>query len=260
MVRALPWRPRRSTDNLGVNLPEAHAVLIREPVPSFAVEERADQRLTTLQPLGQLLLSYPVFQDLTNHRLRVHGAEYHIRVEHGQLFPNTIVINLSDTIPDMKDLADRLIKARTDRGMTQEELAKAAGVSQSTIGNLESRLRFSARKLAVIANVLGVDALWLETGEGSPGSTDDLQLLVANLSGSQRKAIRAVIDSYADARNATEQELLSFWRRLDGRGQKEAMSALRTLVDAVEAERAASGSSSDRHNNIRAVPQRTQRK
>ncbi|MBP2666958.1 MAG: peptidase [Firmicutes bacterium] len=68
----------------------------------------------------------------------------------------------------MKTLAERLIWARTQKGLSQSELAKAAGVAQSTIGNLEAGIRLSSRKIAAIASVLGVNALWLAEGKGDP--------------------------------------------------------------------------------------------
>lgn len=68
----------------------------------------------------------------------------------------------------MKNLAERLTWAREQKGLTQAALAKLVGVSQSTIGNLESGLRQSARKIANIALALDVDALWLAEGRGVP--------------------------------------------------------------------------------------------
>jgi|GEM_PF-3897004 len=64
----------------------------------------------------------------------------------------------------MDTLAKRLIWAREKKGMTQSQLADAAKVSQSTIGNLEAGIRQTSRKVAVIADVLGIDALWLSEG------------------------------------------------------------------------------------------------
>lgn len=64
----------------------------------------------------------------------------------------------------MKTLAERLTWARKEKNMTQSELARASGVAQSNIGNLESGARKTSRTIAQLAAVLGVDALWLEKG------------------------------------------------------------------------------------------------
>lgn len=50
--------------------------------------------------------------------------------------------------------------------MSQAELAKKAGVSQSTIGNLESGFRKSPKYVLTIATALGVDPMWLQYGSG----------------------------------------------------------------------------------------------
>lgn len=69
----------------------------------------------------------------------------------------------------MNTLAKRLAWARLEKKMSQQELAKQAGVAQSTIGSLESGARLSARKITAIAEVLGVNAAWLADGKGIPG-------------------------------------------------------------------------------------------
>lgn len=71
----------------------------------------------------------------------------------------------------MNNLAQRLIQARENKGLTQGALAKLAGVSQGTIGNLEAGLRNSARKIVEIAAALDVDPAWLANGKGSMVST-----------------------------------------------------------------------------------------
>jgi transcriptional regulator with XRE-family HTH domain len=79
-------------------------------------------------------------------------------------------------IRDMDTLAKRLAWAREKKGMTQGQLAKAVKVSQSTIGNLEAGIRLTSRKVALIADVLEVDALWLaEGGARSPEKSDHTQ-------------------------------------------------------------------------------------
>src|SRR5574343_680318 len=58
-------------------------------------------------------------------------------------------------------LASRLKKVRDDRGLTQAELAKLAGVGQSAIGNIESGKRGGLQSLASIALALQVNYRWL---------------------------------------------------------------------------------------------------
>lgn len=67
-------------------------------------------------------------------------------------------------IRDMRTLAERLIWAREQKGLTQAALAKLSGVTQSTIGNLESGSRLSARRIVDIATALDVDPVWLANG------------------------------------------------------------------------------------------------
>tara|TARA_R110001599_G_scaffold171353_1_gene362408 strand:- start:432759 stop:433433 length:675 start_codon:yes stop_codon:yes gene_type:complete len=72
----------------------------------------------------------------------------------------------------MDTFAKRLTWARSEKSMSQESLAKAAEVSQSTIGNLEAGIRNSARRIAAIAAVLDVNPLWLSDGVGPIKSAD----------------------------------------------------------------------------------------
>lgn len=65
-------------------------------------------------------------------------------------------------------LAKRLAWARAQKGLSQEQLAKSAGVSQGTIGNLEAGIRNTARKITAIAAALGVAPGWLADGTGCP--------------------------------------------------------------------------------------------
>lgn len=56
-------------------------------------------------------------------------------------------------------------EARERAGLSQPALAERAGVSQGTIGNVESGLRKRPRELLAIAAALGVSPQWLETGK-----------------------------------------------------------------------------------------------
>lgn len=68
----------------------------------------------------------------------------------------------------MKTLATRLAWAREQKKLSQAQLAKKSGVSQSTIGNLEAGTRLTARNITVIATALEVNPIWLAEGKGDP--------------------------------------------------------------------------------------------
>ena len=58
-------------------------------------------------------------------------------------------------------ISDRLREAREARGLTQAQLADLSGVSQGTIGNVESGLRGYGKSIVDIARVLGVSPEYL---------------------------------------------------------------------------------------------------
>ena len=67
---------------------------------------------------------------------------------------------------DMDTLAQRLKQTREEAHLSQTELAERAGCSQGLIGNLESGNQKTSSKLPRIAQVLGVEPLWLAEGKG----------------------------------------------------------------------------------------------
>lgn len=66
----------------------------------------------------------------------------------------------------MNGLKERLKKARFEKGISQRELATRIGRAQSAIAVLESGRNKESTNIATIAQVLGVDPVWLETGNG----------------------------------------------------------------------------------------------
>lgn len=76
----------------------------------------------------------------------------------------------------MNTLRERLIWARAQKSerdgaeFTQEELARRAGVSQGSIGHIESGRTKTSRKVTELAGALEVNVLWLSTGKGDPFS------------------------------------------------------------------------------------------
>ncbi len=66
----------------------------------------------------------------------------------------------------METFAERLRHARLLRGLSQETLARACGLSQSAISSYENGTRQSPKKLLSLAQVLEVDIYWLSRGLG----------------------------------------------------------------------------------------------
>lgn len=66
----------------------------------------------------------------------------------------------------MDSLAQRLKEARGEAGISQAVLAKKSGCGQSTIASIESGRNQGSTLISVIAQVLGVQPLWLSTGKG----------------------------------------------------------------------------------------------
>ncbi len=65
----------------------------------------------------------------------------------------------------MQDFKDRLLKALQHCGISQSELARRTGISQSGISRL-TRLGKRTGYVTHLASALGVDAHWLATGQG----------------------------------------------------------------------------------------------
>jgi transcriptional regulator with XRE-family HTH domain len=72
----------------------------------------------------------------------------------------------------VKTIGERIAWARKERGLTQAELAKRVGISQSAIGSYEAGHREKPRELLSIAHVLRASPRWIETGEGQWDKTD----------------------------------------------------------------------------------------
>ena len=68
----------------------------------------------------------------------------------------------------METLGKRVARAREERQpkMSQEDLAKAAGLSQQAVQQLETGKVQRPRFLVEIAEALGVELQWLRTGKG----------------------------------------------------------------------------------------------
>lgn len=85
-------------------------------------------------------------------------------------------------------LSDRLVWARNRQRMTQDAVATAAGIAQSSYGDLESGRSKSTRHVATLSSVLRVSPMWLERGSGTPDAD----------------SVRETGATYRDAVNETE--------------------------------------------------------
>lgn len=92
----------------------------------------------------------------------------------------------------MDSIGSRLKALRQEKGWSQLQLAEAAGVSQSAIGNIESGQRKRPRDLVSIGAALGVSAEWLETGK-SESERPPLRLVGAD----QPPTVRDVVEQLA---------------------------------------------------------------
>ncbi|HHY2118545.1 TPA: helix-turn-helix domain-containing protein [Acinetobacter baumannii] len=95
------------------------------------------------------------------------------------------VVKTSESLQTESDLNSiagfigRLKLSRRNAGITQNELAMGAGISQSTISQIESGSTSFSKYLTAIAKVLGVDAHWLQTGREDSASVKINQVCLA---------------------------------------------------------------------------------
>lgn len=66
------------------------------------------------------------------------------------------------------ELKDRLKQARKNAGLTQVELAERAGIKQASVSEIERGLTRASGHLIKLAQVCGVDPVWLSDGSGTP--------------------------------------------------------------------------------------------
>lgn len=99
----------------------------------------------------------------------------------------------------METLGSRLQHTLNLKGLTQEYVANAVGVSQTAISDIVIGKTKRPRNLLDIANVLGVTPEWLMTGKGD---TPDFSQAVENDEDDAKHQLRVeVLDVYASAGN-----------------------------------------------------------
>lgn len=83
------------------------------------------------------------------------------------------MLGFTSTICCVKHFSERLRHARQHRGLSQADLARLCGLTQSAISNYENGTRRDAREILDLARALNVSALWLRKGIGTMEFKDD---------------------------------------------------------------------------------------
>lgn len=171
---------------------------------------------------------------------------YHVR----DYEANTNVMQVCGAITDVKSLAERVKAERERLGMSQSELAKAAGVSQGTIGNLEAGIRASARKMPSIAAALRVSALWLAEGTGPKDSGAPADPVQAELIATDER-IRQLLADLDDLTPARQSALIDLIHQEaeSARAAADHLAKKRATTMAAGGHRAARGAMSVRHGD-----------
>ncbi|WP_239384423.1 LexA family transcriptional regulator, partial [Delftia tsuruhatensis] len=104
------------------------------------------------------------------------------------------------------DFGKRLRSARSLAGLTQVQLARQAGMGQSTIAELET-LGNGTSRTATLASICRVSALWLESGDG-PMTADAATLLSQLPGGMRRYPVLSFSQAVARIEGADETESL----------------------------------------------------
>lgn len=159
----------------------------------LAARDVADGGLRAAAVPGDVGLCLPLRLEVNDELCPVHAA----RISASRYLVNRLTDATSyknpymATKPDWKTFGSRLRWARNNvrpRKMTQQELARASGIKQPTISDIENGEAQSSGSTARLAAALRVNALWLETGRGLPGVEADGTSQAANESDALQEA------------------------------------------------------------------------
>lgn len=96
------------------------------------------------------------------------------------------------------ELKDRLKQARKNAGLTQVELAERAGIKQASISEMERGLTRTSGHLIKIAQICGVDPVWLSEGTGRPGHETAMEAVSASGADLSNAMLAGPIDAWDD--------------------------------------------------------------
>lgn len=108
------------------------------------------------------------------------------------------------------ELKDRLKYARKRANLTQSELAERAGIKQASVSEIERGLSRTSGYLVKIAQVCGVDPLWLAEGAGMPGHDPSSDVAPEKAGVSSADLVRAMLNKIgAGLSEETHSKILS---------------------------------------------------
>lgn len=130
----------------------------------------------------------------------------------------------------LKTMNQRVLFARKRAGLTSTEAANACGISKAAWTGLE-KSSSSSRHIFSVADVLGVSARWLATGEGEMLHDSMDFTVVQTVDGLIR-----LLDTYRPAPRVRLAAAISDCLRLEAEAE-ESLLALEVLVDELEDEK-----------------------
>lgn len=109
----------------------------------------------------------------------------------------------------MKTRQDRLKAAMTEAGLRQKDIADHIGIKPGSMSELFTGKSQSSKHLPKIAKLLGVRALWLDTGQG-PRYESSGEL------------------------SQSESEVLAYWRKFPPESRRIILAQMQAFLDATK--------------------------
>ena len=110
---------------------------------------------------------------------------------------------------ELSSLGQRVAWARERLGLSQADLARKAGMTQSAIGNIEAGIRARPRQLLELAQALNVSQTWLLTGtESRPIRAMQQQPAAYTLEGQLSEVERVLIQMFRQVPPNVQEQVL----------------------------------------------------
>jgi transcriptional regulator with XRE-family HTH domain len=123
-----------------------------------------------------------------------------------ELINPRLILGVKD---ELKSLGQRVAWARERLGLSQSDLTRKAGMTQSAIGNIEAGIRTRPRQLLELAQALNVSQGWLLTGtETTPLRAMQQSPAAYTLDGQLSEVERVLIQMFRQVSPPVQQEVM----------------------------------------------------